>query len=293
MNRIERCFDRLRAQASRKDSWTDERTDSRTDERKDSRTDEVSSLQVSYLGQKALVCFLTCGDPDMPTTVDLVKTIVEAGADIVELGVPFSDPLADGPSIQASSFRALQAGATVPKVLDCVREIRRECDAPLVLMTYYNPIQKYGLARFATDAARAGADGVITTDLPPEESGEWKPAADAAGLATIQLVAPTSTKERIKQAANMASGFIYCVSRTGVTGARDDIPTELRELVSTIKSISDLPVVVGFGISRAEHVRKVNEFADGAVVGSALVNVVAARGDLLKRAGEFVESLKR
>jgi tryptophan synthase alpha chain len=229
----------------------------------------------------------------MPTTADLVKTIVEAGADIVELGVPFSDPLADGPSIQASSFRALQAGATVPKVLDCVREIRRECDAPLVLMTYYNPIQKYGLARFATDAARAGADGVITTDLPPEESGEWKPAADAAGLATIQLVAPTSTKERIKQAANMASGFIYCVSRTGVTGARDDIPTELRELVRTIKSISDLPVVVGFGISRAEHVRKVNEFADGAVVGSALVNVVAARGDLLKRAGEFVESLKR
>ena len=249
--------------------------------------------------RKALVCFVTCGDPDFATTVDLVKAIAKAGADIVELGVPFSDPLADGPSIQASSFRALQAGATVRKVLDCVADIRRECDVPLVLMTYYNPVQKYGLERFARDAASAGADGVIMTDLPPEEGADWKRAADAAGLATIMLVAPTSTKERIKQAANMASGFIYCVSRTGVTGARDDIPAELKQLVSTIKSISDLPVVVGFGISRSEHVRKVTEFADGAVVGSALVNVVAGLsghrdlGDLLKRAGEFVESLKR
>ena len=266
MNRIDRCFDEL-----------------------------------SKRNGKALVCFLTCGDPDFATTVDLVKAIAKAGADIVELGVPFSDPLADGPSIQASSFRALQAGATVRKVIDCVADIRRPstgsgCDVPLVLMTYYNPVHKYGLERFARDAASAGADGVIATDLPPEESGAWKPAADAAGLATIQLVAPTSTKERIKQAANMASGFIYCVSRTGVTGARDDVPVELKELVSTIKSISDLPVVVGFGISRSEHVRKVTEFADGAVVGSALVNVVAefsASADLLRRAGEFVESLKR
>ncbi len=272
MNRIKGCFDKLRTTGDEPDTTRG----------------------------KALVCFLTCGDPDFATTVDLVKAIADAGADIVELGVPFSDPLADGPSIQASSFRALQAGATVRGVLDCVAQIRRPstgsgCDVPLVLMTYYNPVQKYGLVRFARDAALAGADGIIMTDLPPEEGADWKSAAEAAGLATILLVAPTSTKDRIRQAANMASGFIYCVSRTGVTGARDDIPAELKDLVNTIKSVSDLPVVVGFGISRSEHVRKVTGFADGAVVGSALVNVVAEHAgssDLVERAHAFVASLK-
>lgn len=246
-------------------------------------------------GGKALVCFLTAGDPDFKTTAKLVKAIASAGADIVELGMPFSDPLADGPSIQAASFRALQAGATVSGVLENVRSIRRDCDVPIVLMTYYNPVQKYGLARFADDAAAAGADGVIMTDLPPEESGEWKPAADAAKLATIQLIAPTSTKDRIRLGAKMASGFIYCVSRTGVTGARNEVPAELSELVDTIKANTTLPVVVGFGISNPDHVRQVTAFADGAVVGSALVNLVAGHadsGDLLERATEFVRSLK-
>jgi len=244
---------------------------------------------------KALVCFLTCGDPNPATTVHLVKSIADAGADIVELGVPFSDPLADGPSIQASSFRALQAGTTVPKVLECVARIRNDCDVPLVLMTYYNPVHKYGLDRFAADAAAAGADGVIMTDLPPEEGADWKRAADAAELATIMLVAPTSTKERIQRAANMASGFIYCVSRTGVTGARNEIPTELRDLVTRIRTVTDLPVVVGFGISKPEHVQQVTEFADGAVVGSALVDVVARQAesaDLMRSAAAFVQSLK-
>ena len=180
-------------------------------------------------------------------------------------------------------------------MIDNVRSIRSVCDAPIVLMTYYNPIQKYGLERFARDAAGAGADGVILTDLPPEESKDWKSAADAAGLATIQLIAPTSTKDRISLGAKMASGFIYCVSRTGVTGARSEVPAELRELVGTIKEASDLPVVVGFGISTPEHVKHVTEFADGAVVGSALVNIVAKHSgsdDLLKVAGEYVRSLK-
>jgi tryptophan synthase alpha chain len=255
------------------------------------RFDELKSR-----GEKALVCFLTCGDPDMKTTVDLVRRIVEAGADIVEMGVPFSDPLADGPTIQASSYRALQAGATVARVLDCVREIRTGCDAPLVLMTYYNPAQKYGLERFARDAAAAGADGVIMTDLPPEESGEWKPAADAAGLATILLLAPTSTKERIELAAKVASGFVYCVSRTGVTGARNDLPVEIKDLVASVRAATDLPVVVGFGISKPEHVRLVTQFADGAVVGSALVDIVAKSSgpaDAVRQAGEFVMSLKQ
>jgi tryptophan synthase alpha chain len=246
-------------------------------------------------GDKALVCFLTSGDPDFATTEQLVSTIVQSGADIIELGIPFSDPLADGPSIQASSFRALQAGATVRGVLDSVESIRTRCEAPIVLMTYYNPVQKYGLARFATDAVDAGADGVILTDLPPEEAAEWKNAASEAGLATIMLVAPTSTKERIQFAAKMGSGFIYCVSRTGVTGAREGMPKELKALVESIKSVSDLPVAVGFGISKPEHVGFVTEFADGAVVGSALVNVIAdhaGSGDLAQHAGQFVKSLK-
>ena len=289
MNRIERCFDKLSmTERKLRDGGTEPAATS-------GRTDGGTEPAATLGERKALVCFLTCGDPDFRTTVELVKAIAEAGADIVELGVPFSDPLADGPSIQASSFRALQAGATVRKVLDCVADIRRECDVPLVLMTYYNPVQKYGLERFARDAASAGADGVIVTDLPPEEGADWKQAADASGLATIQLVAPTSTKERIELAAKVASGFIYCVSRTGVTGARDDIPAELKQLVGTVKSISDLPVVVGFGISRAEHVRKVSEFADGVVVGSALVNVVAEHSgsaDMLGRVREFVTSLR-
>lgn len=246
-------------------------------------------------GGKALVCFLTAGDPNLVTTEELVVRIAGAGADIIELGVPFSDPLADGPVIQASSFRALEAGATVRKVLDSVGSIRKRCDVPIVLMTYYNPVQNYGLEKFASDAAAAGADGVIMTDLPPEEAGDWKLAADSAGLDTVFLLAPTSTKERIEAAANMASGFIYCVSRTGVTGARAEVSAEAADLVARIKSASPLPVAVGFGISKPEHVRQVAGFADGVVVGSALVNVVAehaATAAVFDNAAEFVRSLR-
>jgi len=260
MNRIDRCFAELKAR-----------------------------------GDKALVAFITSGDPSFAATEAIVEEIARCGADIIELGVPFSDPLADGPSIQASSFRALEAGATVRGVLDNVRTIRTQCDAPIVLMSYFNPVQKYGLARFATDAADAGADGVIMTDLPPEESAEWKKAADEAKLATIFLLAPTSTKDRIGLTAKLSSGFIYCVSRTGVTGARSDMPAELKALVDTIKEASDLPVVVGFGISKPEHVSFVTQIADGAVVGSALVNIVAehaGKDDLAQSAGEFVKRLK-
>ncbi|MEN6356151.1 MAG: tryptophan synthase subunit alpha [Armatimonadota bacterium] len=245
---------------------------------------------------KALICFITGGDPDFETTKDLALKIFGSGADIVEIGIPFSDPLADGPTIQSASFRALQAGASVKGIFDNVRSIRTHCDKPIVLMTYYNPVQKYGLVKFADDAASAGADGVIMVDLPVEEASDWKSAADSASLATIFLLAPTSTKERIALTANMASGFIYCVSRTGVTGAQSSVPTDLKALVDTIKSASGLPVVIGFGISKPEHVKQVTEFADGAVVGSALVSIVdksASSTEATERAGVFVRELKK
>lgn len=243
-------------------------------------------------GRKALVCFVTAGDPNLDATKSLVPAIAEAGADIIELGVPFSDPMAEGPTIQASSLRAISAGTTIDRLFECIKEIRIECDTPLVLMTYSNPVISYGFDRFAQNAAVSGADGVIMTDMPPEEAGEWKEAADNAGLATIFLVAPTSTKDRIKRAANMASGFIYCVSRTGVTGARSDIPIELGDLVGRIKDVSDLPVVVGFGISKPEHVAGIFTFADGAVVGSALVDVIAKSSGSREMVSEFVRSLR-
>lgn len=243
----------------------------------------------------ALVCFVTAGDPDFAATRRIVKVLAEAGADIVELGIPFSDPLADGPSIQASSFRALQAGATVQGVLDCVRAVREDCEIPIVLMTYYNPVHRRGAAAFAEEAAAAGADGVIITDLPFEEAGEWKSAADRNGLAAIQLIAPTSTKDRIALGAKMGSGFIYCVSRTGVTGARSQVPAGLKELVADIKAAADLPVAVGFGISKPEHVAGIAQFADGAVVGSAVVDLLAEHAgqpDMEARLKEYVRSLK-
>lgn len=257
---------------------------------------DAKFVELKDRGDKALICFITGGDPDFKTTKDLVLKIFDSGADIVEIGIPFSDPLADGPTIQSASFRALQAGASVKGIFDNVRSIRTCCDKPIVLMTYYNPVQKYGVKQFADDAASAGADGIIMVDLPVEEASEWKSAADSAGLATIFLLAPTSTKERITVTANMASGFIYCVSRTGVTGARSSVPTDLKSLVDTIKSASGVPVVIGFGISKPEHVKQVTEFADGAVVGSALVSIVdksTSPAEAVEQAGNFVKELKK
>ena len=234
---------------------------------------KLSALKSSKEG--ALVTFVTAGDP-FPTvqgTADVVLELAHAGADIIELGIPYSDPLADGPSIQASSQRALESGITPPMVFDIVRAVRRGSDIPIVLMTYYNPVLQYGLARFADQMQDAGADGVILTDLPPEEAGAWKGIADQRGIATIFLLAPTSTEERIKAVASqMQSGFVYCVSRSGVTGARKDVPEELHSLVRQIRARTSLPICVGFGISSSEHVRYIVAFADGVVIGSALVD---------------------
>lgn len=227
-------------------------------------------LQAAHEG--ALVTFITAGDPSPDGTPALIAALADAGADVVELGIPYSDPLADGPIIQASSQRALECGVTPDTVLQMVQDSRALTDVPIVLMTSYNLALKYGLARFAQVFAEAGADGTILTDLPPEEAGPWKAASESAGLATIFLIAPTSTPERIALIAQSTTGFVYCVSRTGVTGARAEMAPELQALLSRIRAATDKPLCVGFGVSRPEHVRQVLEVADGAVIGSALVD---------------------
>lgn len=251
-------------------------------------------------GERALVGFVTAGDPFPDDTADLVVALAEAGVDIIEIGIPFSDPLMDGPTIQASTFRALQNGMTPPKVLDIVRQVRERSDVPVVLMGAYNPVLRYGVEKFADAAADAGVDGTILTDLIPEEAGEWKRLADSTGLDTIFLLSPASTTSRIALVSRMSSGFIYCMSRTGVTGARDDVPTDLPPLLESIRGYAGgLPICVGFGVSKPEHVAAIGRHADGAVVGAALVDRLHrahAEGrtpsEVIAGATEFMGSLK-
>jgi tryptophan synthase alpha chain len=223
--------------------------------------------------EAALVVFVTAGDPFPGETWKVIKTIADAGADIIELGIPFSDPLADGPVIQASSMRALEAGVTPPSVLDDVRAAREAGVAvPIVLMGSWNPVMQFGMAEFAAAAASAGADATILTDLSPDEAEEWKGASTGEGLDTIFLVAPTSTQVRMDMVRPLAGGFIYCVSRTGITGMHGNVSNGIADLVENIRTnIPGVPVCVGFGISQPEHVRAVAQVADGAVVGSRIV----------------------
>lgn len=256
---------------------------------------EKRFAELKASGEGGLVCFVTVGDPDLETTRRIVLEIDRAGADVVELGIPFSDPIADGPSIQASSMRALEHGVNVSSVLELVRAVRRDSKVPIALMTYYNPVRQYGLERFACDASDAGADAAIITDLTPEESGAWKSAADAHGINTVFLLAPTSTDSRIEKVVKLASGFIYCVSRTGVTGAQNRLAKGIEGLVERIRARSPLPIAVGFGISKPEHMAEVCSYADAAVVGSALVNLIASRAGTDELPGEvnrFVSELK-
>ena len=252
--------------------------------------------QLRARNEKALVVFVTAGDPLPNGTADLVVALANAGADVIELGVPFSDPLADGPTIQASSQRSLDAGMTPPHVLQIVRQIRERSDVPLVIFGAWNPFLAYGAERFAYDAAQAGADGTIITDLTPEEARDWKRICGEAGLDTIFLLAPTSTPTRMALVARIASGFIYCVSRTGVTGARQDVPAELASLVATIREkADDLPICVGFGIAAPTQARQISRYADGIVVGSALVDLLhreRENPELLKVASDYVAGLK-
>ena len=249
--------------------------------------------QLRDRGETGLVVYIMAGDPDLDTTRRLILELERAGADIIELGVPFTDPLADGPSIQAANERALGSGTNLEGILDLVRSLRRETQIPILLMTYFNPIFRAGLNNVALAAKDAGVDGLLITDLPPEEAEDWKETAQTAGLDTIFLLAPTSTDNRIRIAARMASGFVYCVSRTGVTGVQAELPPDLHDLLDRIRAETDQPVAVGFGVSKPEHVRQIGEWCDAEVVGSAVVNLIARhRQDSAARVGEFVRGLK-
>jgi tryptophan synthase alpha chain len=227
--------------------------------------------ELRNLGELGLVAYITAGDPSLDATYKFVLALAEAGADVIELGVPFSDPLADGPTIQRASERALKSGTTLAGVLDLVRRIRQSSEVPLVLFSYYNPILQMGLEKFAAAASQAGADGVLATDLTPEESGEYRAILRAHNLDTIFLAAPTSSDERLKKIAACSCGFLYLISRTGVTGAKDSLSDDLPGLLRRIRQFTGLPVAVGFGISLPGHVSVLGGLADAAVVGSALV----------------------
>jgi tryptophan synthase alpha chain len=245
-------------------------------------------------GHGGFIPFVTAGDPDLATTERLLIELAKAGADIIELGVPFSDPVADGEVIQRASERALRNGVTVHDALTCARNVRRHIDVPIVLFSYFNPLLQFGLELFAPTARQAGIDAVLVTDLIPEEAESWTQNLLRHGLDPIFLVAPTTSDKRLALTAQQARGFIYAVSRAGVTGARDQMTRDAEDLVRRVRSVSDLPVAVGFGISSPEQVRAVCRFADAAIVGSAIVTEIeklSGESNLVNRIGEFAASL--
>ena len=245
-------------------------------------------------GRGGFIPFITAGDPDLATTELLLRELAAAGADIIELGVPFSDPVADGEVIQRASDRALRKGVTLRDALTCIAHAKQHIDVPIVLFSYFNPLLRFGEDRLADEAKQAGADAVLVTDLVPEEAQAWTEKLIQHGLDPIFLVAPTTSGDRLAQIAKRGRGFIYAVSRAGVTGARDKITRDAEALVKRVRAVSDLPVAVGFGVSTADQVREIWGFADAAVVGSAIVSQIEKLGnspDLVKRVGEFARSL--
>lgn len=243
----------------------------------------------------ALIAYITAGDPSLDRLPVLLELLQEAGTDLIEVGIPFSDPLADGPVIQAAAHRAIQNGTTLPRVLETISNYQSQINRPLIAFTYYNPVQRYGLERFAQEAREAGFAGCLMTDLPPDEADEWLHYAGKVDLRPVFLLAPTSTEERIRLVSERGRGFVYCVSRTGVTGVRDQVPEEVMELVNRTRLHTDMPVAVGFGIAVPEHVRQVCSFADGAVVGSRLVSLLHEHRDSLdweQAVKAYVRSLK-
>jgi len=259
-----------------------------------SRLDETFA-RLRARGERALLPYFTVGDPSLADTRRLVAEAARRGADIVELGVPFSDPLADGPVIQRAGARALAAGATVARVLETIAGLRTEVDVPIVLMTYYNPVLAFGLKAFVRTAVDAGVDGAIVTDMPPEESDQLGSEAAAAGLDLVYMVAPTSTPERVRLIARKSRGFIYVVSLTGVTGERQELPTDMATQIATIRRVTSMPVCIGFGISTPAQVAAVGRVADGAAVGSAIVRLVEGRTGsptMVEDVGKFIAELK-
>lgn len=251
--------------------------------------------QLRKAGKTGLVTYVTAGDPDLARSADIITRLDRAGADVLEIGVPFSDPLADGPVIQRATERALASGTTLTNVLAMLKTLRPSISAPIVIFSYANPILRMGLDRFVTEARAAGVDGVLTLDMPPEEAETFRTAFARAGIDTIFLLSPTTTVERIRRASELGSGFLYGISRLGVTGMRDTVDDSARELAARVKSETRLPLALGFGISRPEHVRSIGQWADAAVVGSALVNVIAEHGQkpaLLDEVERYVRWLR-
>jgi tryptophan synthase alpha chain len=231
-------------------------------------------MALTFSARPALVAYLTCGDPDLATTREVALAAVNAGAEVLELGVPFSDPVADGPVIQRASERALRHGTRLADVLQLAADLRRQTAAGMIVFSYLNPILQFGLDRFCDAAVKAGLDGALVTDLPVEEAGDYLRAMRARKLATVFLAAPTSTDSRLKRIAEASTGFVYAVSRTGVTGERDQPPQDARDLVRRLRKHTRLPIAVGFGISTPQQFAAVGEYADAAVVGSAIVHTV-------------------
>ena len=246
--------------------------------------------------KKAFIVYITAGDPSLAVTEKLIPELEKSGVDIIEIGIPFSDPMADGPTIQKASERALSKGVTVSAILGMVRSARKKAKLPIVFMTYYNPVLSYGVKRFVKNAKASGADGVIIPDLPPEEGKELIEASKRAGFATIFLAAPTSTKKRLKMIAAKSTGFIYYVSLTGVTGARAKLPSDILANIKTIKKITNKPVSVGFGISNPPQAKKIAHLADGVIVGSAIIKVIEKHSgskEIYKKVSAFVKSIAK
>ena len=247
-------------------------------------------------GRGGFIPFIVLGDPDLATTELLLIELAAAGADIIELGVPFSDPVADGETIQRASERALRQGVNVRDALTCVSRVKQHIDVPIILFSYFNPLLQFGEEQWAIAANEAGIDGVLVTDLIPEEAKSWTQILIGHGLDPIFLVAPTTSDERLEHIAQQARGFIYAVSRAGVTGARNQMTRDAEVLVERVRAVTDLPVAVGFGISTPEQVRSVSRFADAAVVGSAIVREIersSGSPDLVRQVGDFAKSLLR
>lgn len=252
----------------------------------------MSRISKAFEKEKAFIAFVTGGDPNIETSYELIKAMAANGADIIEIGIPFSDPIAEGPVIQEASLRALNAGTTTDSLFEMVEKLRKEIDIPLLFMTYMNPIYVYGTERFMTRCAEVGIDGVIVPDVPFEEKTELAGQCRSHGIDLISMIAPTS-KERIETIAKEAEGFIYCVSSLGVTGVRSEIKTDIGAMVQHVKAVTDVPVAVGFGIATPEQAEKMAGLSDGAIVGSAIVKLVAKYGkDAVSYVAEYVKSMK-
>jgi tryptophan synthase alpha chain len=247
-------------------------------------------MPVKFTKRPSLIAYLTSGDPDLDTTREVALAALSAGADVIELGVPFSDPVADGPVIQRASERALRNGVTLIDVVKLAREIRRQTNGGLIVFSYLNPILRMGIAQFAIQAAEAGVDGALITDLPGEEAGEYLRQMRRRHLETVFLAAPTSTDERLERIAEASTGFVYAVSRTGVTGARQELPEDAQKLVGRLRKFTELPIAVGFGISTPEQFSGLGQFADAAVIGSAIVETIESNpGKEAQAVAEFIK----